>query len=30
MTYGDFKNLNRTTDADNVLPDKTFDIAKKA
>ena len=29
MTYGDFKNLNRTTNADNVLRDKTFNIAKK-
>ena len=28
MTYGDFKNLNRRTAVDNVLRDKTFNIAK--
>ena len=28
MAYGDFKDLNRKTVADNVLPDKAFNIAK--
>ena len=28
MDYGDFKDLNRTTAADNVLCDKAFTIAK--
>ena len=28
MAYGDFKNLNRRTVADNVLRDKAFNIAK--
>ena len=30
MTYGDFKDLNRRTAADNVLRDKTFNIAKES
>ena len=28
MAYGDFKELNRRTTADKVLPDKAFDIGK--
>ena len=28
MAYGDFKDLNRRTAADKVLPDKAFNIAK--
>ena len=28
MAYGDFKDLNRKTFADNVLSDKAFNIAK--
>ena len=28
MAYGDFKDLNKRTDADMVLYDKTFNIAK--
>ena len=28
MAYGDFKDLNRKAVADNVLPDKAFNIAK--
>ena len=28
MAYWDFKDLNRIIDADNVLHDKSFDIAK--
>ena len=28
MAYGDFKNLNRRTAADEVLRDKAFNIAK--
>ena len=28
MAYGDFKDLNRRTAADKVLPDKAFSIAK--
>ena len=28
MAYGDFKNSNRRTNADKVLRDKTFNIAK--
>ena len=28
MVYGDFKNLNRRTGADNVLRNKAFNIAK--
>ena len=29
MTYGDFKDLNRRTAADNAVCDKAFGIAKK-
>ena len=28
MAYGDFKNLNRRADAEKVLRDKAFNIAK--
>ena len=28
IAYGDFKNLNRRTFADKILPDKAFNIAK--
>ena len=28
MTYGDFKNLTRRTASDEILRDKTFNIAK--
>ena len=28
MAYGDFKDLNRRTSADELLQDKTFNIAK--
>ena len=30
MTYGDFKDLKRTTAADNVLRDKALNIAKNS
>ena len=30
MTYGDFKNLARTTDSDKMLREKAFNIAKNS
>ena len=30
MAYGDFKDLNRRTAADNVLRDKAFNVAKNS